>query len=105
MVSNKFTEDTRVKIPAVIHLMRLGYTYISKKNNIWNKKNNIFYKILISKLMKINNISKAEAENYYKELSILLENDDLGKSFYNKIIRKWGVLAYILITFAIFKLI
>lgn len=81
----KFNEDTRVKIPAVIHLMRLGYNYISKKNNNWNKKNNIFYEILIKKLIEINDISKSDAENSYKELSILLENNDLGKSFYNKL--------------------
>ena len=31
----KFNEDSRVKIPAIIHLTRLGYDYISLKNNTW----------------------------------------------------------------------
>ncbi len=26
----KFNEDSRVKIPAIVHLTRLGYTYLSK---------------------------------------------------------------------------
>ena len=32
----KFNEDSRVKIPAIIHLTRLGYDYISLKNNVWD---------------------------------------------------------------------
>ena len=28
----KFNEDTRVKIPAILHCMRLGYEYISVKS-------------------------------------------------------------------------
>ena len=27
----KFNEDSRVKIPAILHLTRLGYTYLSLK--------------------------------------------------------------------------
>ena len=27
----KFNEDSRVKIPAILHLMRLGYEYVSLK--------------------------------------------------------------------------
>ena len=29
--TNKFNEDSRVKIPAILHLMRLGYKYLSLK--------------------------------------------------------------------------
>ena len=42
-------EDSRVKIPAVLHLIRLGYQYISKKGNEWDKSNNIFKDIFIKK--------------------------------------------------------
>ena len=37
----KFNEDTRVKIPAILHLARLGYGYLSLKSIEWNKANNI----------------------------------------------------------------
>ena len=32
----KFNEDTRVKIPTILHLIRLGYKYISLKNENFN---------------------------------------------------------------------
>ena len=33
----KHTEDTRVKIPAILHLIRLGYSYFPLKNAILDK--------------------------------------------------------------------
>jgi hypothetical protein len=30
-----FNEDSRVKIPALLHLTRLGYKYLSLKNAAW----------------------------------------------------------------------
>jgi len=32
----RFNEDSRVKIPAILHLARLGYTYLSLKNLDWD---------------------------------------------------------------------
>ena len=37
-----FNEDTRVKIPAIITLTRLGYKYLSLKNAKWDNETNIF---------------------------------------------------------------
>lgn len=37
----KFTEDTRVKIPVLLHLIRLGYSYLSLKTQTWDKETNI----------------------------------------------------------------
>jgi hypothetical protein len=31
----KFNEDARVKIPSILHLMQLGYTYLSLKDTYW----------------------------------------------------------------------
>ncbi len=33
---NKFNEDSRVKIPTILHLIRLGYEYLSLKDTEWN---------------------------------------------------------------------
>ena len=46
----KFNEDSRVKIPAILHLTRLGFNYISKKdlensNLSLDKNTNIFENI------------------------------------------------------------
>lgn len=38
----KFNEDTRVKIPVILHLMRLGYQYLSLKDQTWDQNTNIF---------------------------------------------------------------
>jgi type I restriction enzyme R subunit len=37
-----FNEDSRVKIPASLHLMRLGYSYISKYQQNRIEQTNIF---------------------------------------------------------------
>lgn len=44
----KFTEDTRVKIPVILHLIRLGYSYLSLKTQTWDKETNIFPEIFTS---------------------------------------------------------
>ncbi len=31
-----FSEDSRVKIPCILHLVRLGYCYLSLKNAVWD---------------------------------------------------------------------
>ena len=44
---SKQNEDTRVKIPTILHLMRLGYTYLSLKEGTWDTQTNIFPGIFI----------------------------------------------------------
>ncbi|MGL4767241.1 MAG: hypothetical protein ACRCV6_04085 [Formosimonas sp.] len=36
------TEDSRVKIPAILHLMRLGNDYLSLKNAQWDVATDVF---------------------------------------------------------------
>ena len=71
----KFNEDSRVKIPSILHLVKLGYTYISLKDNDWDTSTNIFTDIFYGQLKKINtNLSQKEAERFYNEVSLTLEN-------------------------------
>lgn len=37
-----FSENSRVKIPCILHLVRLGYRYLSLKNAVWDEETNIF---------------------------------------------------------------
>lgn len=39
-----FNEDSRVKIPAIIHLTRFGYQYCSLKQLEWHESCNIYYR-------------------------------------------------------------
>ena len=47
-----FTEDTRVKIPALLNLTRLGYTYLSLKGAVWDGATNIFTEIFRESLTR-----------------------------------------------------
>jgi len=39
-------EDSRVKIPSILHLTRLGYSYLSLKGAKWDESTNIFPALL-----------------------------------------------------------
>ncbi|WP_341222349.1 hypothetical protein [Polaribacter atrinae] len=88
----KFIEDSRVKIPSILHLIQLGYTYLSLKDTTWDASTNIFTDIFYAQLKKINtNLSEKEAEKFYAEVSLTLENEDLGRAFYKKLIDQSGI--------------
>jgi len=82
----KHNEDSRVKIPSLLHLTRLGYTYLSLKDVSWDVKTNIFPKIFIESIARINGIDEDEASRVLADVSLLLENNDLGKSFYERLV-------------------
>ena len=90
----KFNEDSRVKIPAILHCMRLGYEYISLKHSdtAIDKETNIFIDIFQKSLSEINpGCNEKEVKKALNELSLTLGNEDLGKSFYERITRKSGL--------------
>ncbi|MCX6061813.1 MAG: DEAD/DEAH box helicase family protein [Campylobacterales bacterium] len=90
----KFNEDTRVKIPSILHLVRLGYEYVSLKNATWDENTNIFQDIFFKSVSKINadkELSDDELKRIYVDTAILLENEDLGKAFYERLIEKSGI--------------
>ncbi len=86
-----FNEDSRVKIPAILHLMRLGYQYISLKNQNRVEENNIFSSIFLPKIAQLNNISKGEAQRVLDEINLELDFEDLGKKFYERLISTSGI--------------
>jgi len=81
-------EDSRVKIPALVHFTRLGYTYMSikdKERNVdYDGATNIFYSQFLSAINRINHIELTleDAKKIIGELKIKLDNEDLGKSFF-----------------------
>ena len=50
----KFNEDSRVKIPAILHLIRLGYTYLSLKGLSWDESSNIVPAIFHQSIAALN---------------------------------------------------
>ena len=79
-----FNENTRVKIPAILHLCRLGFEYISLSQAKRDESTNIFTDIFIESISRINpDIDDAGAKRLYEDISLALDNDDLGQAFYN----------------------
>ena len=88
----KFTEDSRVKIPTIIHLNRLGYNYLSLNDVKCDEKTNIFSKIFTETIVKINEgIENKDAQRLLEDTTLALENEDLGKAFYEKLIATSGL--------------
>ena len=86
---SKFNEDSRVKIPAILHLVRLGYDYLSLKNAVWDESTNIFTDIFHESVKRINpDLSDGDVKRIFDEVSLCLENEDLGKAFYEKLVDK-----------------
>lgn len=83
----KFNEDTRVKIPTILHLMQLGYTYLSLKDQEWDCDTNIFPKIFKKAIGDINpGIDTSDAARLLEDIKLLLDNEDLGKTFFERLI-------------------
>lgn len=88
----KFNEDSRVKIPAILHLCRLGYKYISLNNAVWDTETNIFTEIFKESIVKINpDFDQDQAERLLVDISLLLSNEDLGKAYFEKLTSESGV--------------
>ncbi len=79
----KFNEDTRVKIPSILHLTRLGYEYLSLKEHKWDLDTNIFPSVFNQAIQKINPDAKPEdIERLLDDVKLTLDNEDLGKAYY-----------------------
>ena len=87
----KFNEDSRVKIPALLHLLRLGYQYISLNQQNRIEENNIFSEIFIAQISKINGITEEEAKRVLDDINLELDYEDLGKKFYERLVATSGV--------------
>lgn len=86
-----FTEDTRVKIPTILHLVRLGYDYLSLKDTHWDSDTNIFPDIFKESIARINpDIDQGDVSRFLEEVKLSLDNEDLGEAFYDKLLERSG---------------
>ena len=82
-----FNEDTRVKIPAILTLTRLGYKYLSLKGANIDEETNIFLDIFAESLKKINSdVSDDDIKRLLQDIRLELDNDDLGRKFYERLL-------------------
>ena len=87
-------ENSRVKIPALVHFARLGYQYISLKDYQGNidGDTNIFVDVLCAAINRINgtNLSTADTKKIVDDIKVMLSNDDLGKAFYDILVKGYN---------------
>lgn len=91
-------EDSRVKIPALIHFTRLGYEYFSLKdlNYEIDWETNIIKNIFRDQFLKINKMSDQSEddlrtfENEFKNILLELWQDDLWREFHNRLLGEWN---------------
>ena len=90
-MSSDFNENTRVQVPAALHLCKLGYTYLDKIEK-YDHSTNILTDIFLSQLAKLNpSLSAQDCKNYLTKLIGCLNNEDLGKEFYSYVSTKSGI--------------
>lgn len=86
----KFNEATRVQMPALVHLTRLGYSYFGKiheedAGTIYDPDTNILLKVFKEQFAKLNPGNEGLAEQTLKDIRLELNNDDLGRTFYKRL--------------------
>lgn len=87
-----FNENSRVKIPALLHLMKLGYQYIPLSQRTNREDTNIFEDIFVESLLRINpDTSKEDILRLLDEISLELDFEDLGRKFYQRLTATSGI--------------
>lgn len=87
-MGKNFNELSRVQLPAVLHLMKLGYEYLSYKENKSDidSESNINVPIFKRQFLKLNpDANEEDFNNEYKDIKLELKFDDLGRSFFNRL--------------------
>ena len=91
-MSDKFgCENSRVQLPAVLHLVKLGYTYIPRitlkqAGTFFDPKTNILTEIFKKQFVKLNPQSdERKAGQVLRDISNELDSDDLGEKFYHRL--------------------
>ena len=78
-----FSEFTRVQIPALLHLERLGYTFVPREKLGQDLHSNILPDVFKAAVRNLNpDLRDAEIEEKLRELIRVADNDDLGREFY-----------------------
>jgi type I restriction enzyme R subunit len=86
-----FNEDSRVKIPAILHLIRLGFTYIPQSQQYRREETNIFEGIFNESILKINpHLNGHDVKRILDEVTLELDFEDLGRKFFERLISDSG---------------
>ena len=78
-MSEKFNEATRVQMPAMVHLARLGYQYFGKitedmAGTVFDPDTNILIDVFVEQFKKLNPSQEGEALQTLKTIRQELDN-------------------------------
>ena len=87
---NMFNEATRVQMPAMVHLTRIGYSYFGKitesmAETVYDPDTNILLEVFKKQFEKLNPDYVGEVEQILQNIRQELDNDDIGQSFYKRL--------------------
>ena len=78
-------------MPTILHLVRLGYQYLSLKGQQWDLSTNIFPDIFSQAIGKINpDLEDDDIGRLLGEVKLTLDNEDLGQAFYERLTASSG---------------
>lgn len=84
-----FSELTRVQIPAALHLIRMGYTYLSRNSKEIAERDpdtNILVSVFKEQFLTFNNyLTDEDFERELANIKLELDQNDLGRSFFKRI--------------------
>lgn len=86
----QFSEATRVQMPAMVHLTRIGYKYFGKLSEdmrgiVYDGDTNILLQVFENQFKKLNPGHEGEYIQVLKDIRKELNDDDLGRGFYNRL--------------------
>lgn len=86
----RFTEATRVQMPGLVHLTRLGYMYYGKlyedmAGKKYDPDTNILLEVFKEQFCKLNPGREGEVDETLRMIRQELDNDDLGRGFYKRL--------------------
>jgi type I restriction enzyme R subunit len=87
-MTKTYNELTRVQLPAVLHLIKLGYQYFSYKQNKQDvdTETNIFVPEFRKQFLRLNpEATDSDFDKEFKDIKLELGYNDLGRSYFNRI--------------------
>jgi len=90
MARSIFNEPTRVQLPALVHLLRLGYQYVGKiseesAGTLYDPDTNILKEVFRAAFSKLNPGQEGKVDSVLADIRQELDYDDIGKAFYKRL--------------------
>ena len=87
-MSRSHNELTRVQLPAILHLTRLGYQFLgshSKEIKERDRETNILVSVFKAQFLRLNYVTEADFTREMENIRLELDQNDLGRAFFNRI--------------------